>query len=171
MKKTLLLTSILAAFFVATFTISCDKKTDPKTPTCPDFVGQDTGFHKIYKGPLEAPLDPIRDSLSVTKTGDNTISVRSDVLKADLPGSIDATNCNKIKLDSFISDDTIRVPSDAFGEVKIWNVRAGGSGEYKDGKVSTSIKVAKGKTNIGVLGLDNLDGKGLELKGTFTPLR
>ncbi len=168
MKKSILLTFVMAAVVTSTLLTGCGKDS-VKGETCFEYIGTDTGYHKIFLGALPAPLDPIRDTLTVTKTGDK-IYVKSAILNASLTGKADVSNCNKILLDSFISIDTIFIPSETFGQVKIWNVRAGGTGTVTATGVTTSLIVAKGRTNIGVLGLDNLDGKRLELSGKFLRL-
>ncbi len=45
MKKSILLTFVLAAGFVATFLTGCG--TDP-APTCNSITGRDTGVHNVY---------------------------------------------------------------------------------------------------------------------------
>lgn len=138
--------------------------------TCYSINGKtDTGAHKIYIGSLLAPLDPIRDTLSATVSG-STATIHSRTLNRNLTGTVD---CNSLTLDSliFAPGDTLVINSSSLGRVKMYNIRAGGTGTITSTGLSTKITIVKGNTNItSPINLTNLNGLGLNLQGTFLHL-
>lgn len=173
MKKSIFLTFVLAVGFAATFlTTSCGD--DAATADCYSFAVTDTGGHSVWLGPVKAPLNLIHDSLVGTVSG-STVTISSQALGRDLTGTIDASDCNKVTLDSvrFPVGDTLKIATTLpipGGFVKIWGIRAGGSGTINSsGAVSTSIKIASGNTNLTApLDLSTITpGMKLELKGSF----
>ena len=180
MKKTIFLTAIVA-FFAATFlTTSCtDSK---KGPTCYNSAGLDTGAHTIYlNGNTLSILPLIHDSLTVVSVTSDSVTIKSLSLGGQtLTGKLDKNDCNKIILDSLIigsgPTDTIKIPTTLplpGGVVKIWSVRAGGSGTITANGATTTLNIAKAKTNITVAGIDltNIPSppivSTISLKGTF----
>lgn len=167
MKKSIFLTFVLAAGFAATFLTGCGD--DSAVSGCIDVTGTDTGSHKVYIGSIAAPLSPIQDTLTASVSGSN-VTIESKALGRDLTGTIDASDCNKVNLDSviFVPGDTLFINSTTLGLVKIWGIRGGGSGTINSAGVNTSITISKGATNItSPINLTNLNGLGLNLKGTF----
>ncbi|MCC6584073.1 MAG: hypothetical protein IT271_10240 [Chitinophagales bacterium] len=175
MKKSILLTFVLAAGFVATFLTGCgDGGTDG--PTCFSIAGRDTGAHVVYIDALNPGLTPISDTLDATVSGSN-VSIFSTALGRTLTGTISASNCNSIALDSviFAEGDTLKISSSTLpvpgGVVKIWNIRGGGTGTITSTGATTRINIAKGNTNITApINLSNLAGLKLNLRGTFLKL-
>ncbi len=172
MKKTLLLTAIVA-FFAATFlTTSCtDSK---KGPTCYSVAGRDTGAHTVFIDALNPGLAPIRDTLDATVTG-SAVSIHSTALGRTLTGKISSDDCNTILLDSiaFTTGDTLRIPSTLVpsGMVKIWGIVGTGTGTITSTGATTKINISKGNTNItSPINLTNLAGLKLNLRGTFLKL-
>lgn len=172
MKKTLLLTSIVA-FFAATFlTSGC--KTETKGPTCNSVVGRDTGAHTVFIDALNPGLAPIRDTLDATVSG-SAVTIHSTALGRNITGTIKSDDCNTIALDSVIfnAGDTLVIPSTLVpsGFVKIWGIRGGGTGTISATGAKTQINIAKGSTNItSPINLTNLAGLKLNLRGTFLKL-
>lgn len=180
MKKTLFL-SAFVAFFAATFlTTGCTD--DKKSPTCYKAAGLDTGAHTIFVGGNPLSILPlIHDSLTVVSVTSDSITIKSLSLGGKtLTGKLDKNNCNNIILDSLIigsgPTDTIKIPTTLplpGGAVKIWNVRAGGSGTLTAKGATTTLNIAKAKTNITVAGFDLTTIPSppliptLSLKGTF----
>lgn len=171
MKKTLLSFTI-AAGIAATLLSGCGK--DPVN-TAFDYNGSYKGAHRVNINNLDvsALVDPIQDTLRVTKTpGNPNISVYSAVIGRTLTGTLDTVS-GIATLDSLIFDptDTLKIASTTVaGGVRIWGVRAGGSGKITTaGVLTTSIKIKKGFSNINIAGFDltNLSTANLELKGTF----
>lgn len=172
MKKTILLTFVLAASFVATFLTGCTTD-DTKAPSCYSFNVIDTGAHKIFIGSLLAPLSPIHDSLVGKVIGDS-VSIYSLALTRNITGKINASDCNKVDLDPivFAANDSLVIPTTlpiAGGNVIIKNIEATGFGTINSaGEVKTTITISKGSTNISTpINLTNLSGLGLSLKGSF----
>ncbi|MCC6517161.1 MAG: hypothetical protein IT275_12500 [Chitinophagales bacterium] len=169
MKKTILFTFVFAAFFAATFMTSCSNTSGP---TCHSVAGSDTGAHSIYMDALHIGLlAPIRDSLHASVSGSD-VTISSSALGRNITGKISASDCNAIVLDSviFLPGDTVSIPSAIApgGMVKIYDVRAGGSGTITATGATTKISVAKGKTNISSpIDIRNIDGMKLNLRGTF----
>ncbi len=181
MKKSILLTFVLAAGFVATFLTGCGS--DP-APTCNSITGRDTGSHVIYFGSNTNSLLPlISDTLDAVAINGDSVTIKSKALgNKTLTGKLDPNNCNKIILDSFVvgdgPSDTLKIPTATLpidgGLVKIWNVRAGGSGEITANGAKTQLNIVKGKTNIVIGPIDfttipNALGP-LSLRGTFLKL-
>ncbi len=89
--------------------------------------------------------------------------------------NLNAQKIAHVNLDSLIlgAGDTIRIPSGIApnGTLKIYDLRAGGTGTLDCKTLTTSLKVKAGKTNLGAIGpfdLSNLATLNLELRGTFT---
>lgn len=159
-------------FAAATAAVLLSGCGDDNEAVCPTIAGKYAGTHKVYLGPVDATtlgVTPIEDTLTAANAaGAVDISLFSAVINMDLTGK---ANCNTVALDSVIfgPTDTLRIPSETFGEVIITEVRAGGSGTINGNKLTTSLKVKEGKTNInGAVDLRNLKGKNLELRGSFT---
>jgi hypothetical protein len=184
MKKTLFLTSVLAAFSVATFfTTGCsEKKTNG--PTCNTVAGTDTGAHVIYIGGNTNDLLPkVQDSIIAVSVTKDSVTITSKALgNKMLTGKLDPNDCNKILLDSLYvgsgPSDTIKIPTTLplpGGYVKIWNVRAGGTGTLTANGATTVLNIAKGKTNIVVGPLDfttiPMSLGQLSLRGTFLRIK
>jgi len=177
MKKTLFAFT-LAAGFAATLLTGCGP--DETGTTCsPDgFKGTFNGAHKVWIGSADLAalniIPAIDDQLSSNVVGDS-INISSELLPISLTGTISASNANLINLDSLIlgPGDTIRIPSGVAPDsvLKIYDLRAGGTGTLDCNKVTTSLKVRSGKTNLtiafGSFNLSNLTGLNLELKGSF----
>lgn len=173
MKKSILLTFVFAAFVVATFLTGCGKTS---SPTCYTVTGRDTGVHVIYlNGVTNAALPQIRDTLDAVVVSGNTVSIASKALGQTITGKIDASDCNKIILDSLILTNTLKFPTTSLpgvDTVRISNVRAGGTGTITASGATTVINIAKGNTNIiiGPFNLTNLAGLGFSLRGSFLRL-
>lgn len=170
MKIKLLIFSFIA-LVIASFSVGCGS--DP-VDGCVNLDGRrDTGDHVVWLGPINPGLAPIDDTLDATVSGD-VVSINSKALGRVITGTIDPTDCNKVKLDSVIFPvgDTLIIESTTFGIVKIYEIRAGGTGTLSNTGVTTSIKIAKGKTNIysPPIDLRDLNGRNLELKGKFVKL-
>ncbi len=176
MKKSILLTFVLAAGFAATFLTSCTEKTDGD---CNQANGRDTGAHIVFINELNTSslgLTPIQDTLDATVTG-STVSITSTALGRTLTGTIDPSDCNKILLDSviFSEGDTLKIPTATLpipgGIVKIWGIRGGGTGTVTPTGSTTRINIVAGKTNISApIDLTNLNNLKLNLRGTFLNL-
>lgn len=170
MKKTLLMVFALAAGFVATFMSGCSN--NEEGPTCYTSNGLDTGAHLVYIQDLNPGLSPIRDSLTATVSGSN-VTINSTALGRTLTGTISASNCNLIELDSviFADGDTLKLPTSLpvpGGIIKIWGIRGDGTGTITSTGSTTRIDIAKGKTNItSPIDLSNLNGLKLNIRGTF----
>lgn len=177
MKKSILLTFVLAAGFVATFLTGCGSDGGSTNPNCNTIAGRDTGSHIVFIDALNPGLSPISDTLDASVSG-STVSIASKALGRTLTGTASASDCNTINLDSVIFSigDTLRIPTTTLpvpgGVVKIWNIRAGGTGTITSNGANTKINIAKGNTNIGPTPLDlrNLSGLKLNLRGTFLKL-
>ena len=165
MKKHFLAFSLVAVV-LATFLVGCGDETNGGcTPNASIFNGTDTGSHKVYVNGIYGIVPDIQDTLTGTATSDTRVEIYDNALKQTLYGTIDAANCSKIILDSLIygPGDTLVINSATLGVVKIYNIRAGGTGTISGSTVTTSIKIKKGNTNLGILPtLTNV-----ELKGTF----
>ncbi|MBK9793667.1 MAG: hypothetical protein IPP60_11425 [Sphingobacteriales bacterium] len=180
MKKSILLTFVLAAGFVATFLTGCGTDSGP---TCNSITGRDTGIHIVYLDELNPGITPIRDTLDATISGD-VVTIQSKALGKALVGKISSSNCNLINLDSFFIGsgpaDTLRITTTSTaltlqqndGVIRIWNVRAGGTGTITSTGATTKLSIAKGNTNITSLGgvLQDLSGRKLNLRGSFLKL-
>jgi hypothetical protein len=167
MKKHFLAFSLVAVV-IATFLAGCGDDATGCTPDATIFEGTDTGSHKVYVNGIYGIVPDISDTLTGTATSSTTVDIYDNALKQTLKGTIDAVNCNKITLDSLIygPGDTLVINSSTLGVVKIYNIRAGGTGTISGTTVTTSIKIKKGNTNLGILpSLTNV-----ELKGTFKVL-
>lgn len=176
MKKTLL-SFTFAAGIAITLLSSCGKES---TSTCnPDgFKGTFNGNHKVKIGLANLAdlniIEPIEDQIIGTVVGDS-VNITSDLLPIALTGTINASNPNLVNLDSVILGlgDTIRIPSGVAPDsvLKIWDLRAGGTGTLDCNTINTSLKVKTGKTNLtiafGTFNLSNLNNLGLELSGSF----
>ena len=167
MKKQLLAFSLVAVV-LASFLAGCGDDDGGGGGSCEAsaYVGTDTGSHKIFVNGIPGStlgLGDIQDTLTITDLGSNKVNIFANSLSLNLPGTLNA-NCS-VTLDSVIFEpgDTIFINSATFGQVKIFNVRAGGSGSQSGNTVSTSIKIKKGNTNLALL--PNLQN--VELKGTF----
>jgi hypothetical protein len=173
MKIKLLIFSFVA-LIIASFSVGCG---EDAVDGCVDLNGRrDTGAHVVWLGAINPGLTPINDTLDATASGDE-LRIASKALGRILTASVDPADCNKILFDSviFATDDTLRIESSTLpvpgGIVKIWNIRGGGSGTVTETGVTTSIKIAKGNTNITApVNLSNLAGLNLELKGKFLKL-
>lgn len=176
MKSKLLFSfAVVAAFAVVMFS-GCSKSSDTNTNDgCFDFAtASDTGQHTVYAGSVALPLSKIHDSLYANVSG-TTVTVHTQALDRNLVGHINSSDCNQIDLDSVIFGDldTLRIPTTLpglGGFVKIWGVRAGGTGKIDaNGVLSTQINVVNGHTNINApIDLTNISPSlGLNLKGTF----
>lgn len=166
MKKQLLAFSLVAVV-LASFLAGCgdDDGGGGGCSGVSQFVGTDTGSHKVYVNGIYGIVPDISDTLVGTATGETTIDIYDYALKETLKGTLDASNCNKIILDSLIygPGDTLVIESSTLGTVKIYNIRAGGTGSVSGNTITTSIKIKKGNTNLSILPtLSNV-----ELKGTF----
>lgn len=174
MKKSILLTFVLAAAISATLLTGCGKDSATNnTSNCTSFAVKDTGAHKIYLGSLPAPLSPIHDSLVGSVDG-NKVTISSSALGRNITGTINSTDCNKVDLDPiiFAADDSLKIATSLpglGGFVIIKNIQATGSGTINSaGEVTTIINISKGSTNItSPINLTNLAGLGLNLKGSF----
>ena len=175
MKKSILLFVIAASTIVAGL-VSC------KEDGCsnPDgFNGTFNGTHRVWIGNADLAalniIAPISDVVSGSVSG-SSLTIGSDLLPLDLHGTISSSNANSAILDTLklAPLDTITIPSTVApgGTLKIYDLIAVGTGTLDCKTVNTSLKVLKGKTNLtisfGSFHLDNLDGLGLELKGSFT---
>ncbi len=160
-------------FAAATAAVLLSGCGDDKETVCPTIAGEYVGTHKVYLGALDAStlgVTPIEDTLSADNAaGATDIELFTAVINMDLTGK---ANCNTVALDSVIfgPNDSLVIPSETFGQVIIKEVRAGGSGTINGNKLTTSLKIKKGKTNIktDLIDLRDLSGKNLELKGSFT---
>ncbi len=171
MKKTLLSFTIAAGIAVSLLSGCGDDKPTPAF----DYNGSYKGQHRVNINGLDvsALVDPISDTLIITKaTGSTSVSIFSKTIGRTLTGTID-TISGIATLDSliFVTGDTLRIESTTVaGGVKIWDVRAGGSGKVTTaGVLTTEIKVKKGKSNINIAGFDltDLASSNVSLKGTF----
>ena len=176
MKKKLFLAFVIAAGFSATLLTGCGDDTNTCNPD--GFKGTFNGNHKVKIGLADLAalgvVDPIPDVLVSSVTG-SQVSITSDLLPIALTGTISASNSNLLNLDELIlgAGDTIRIPSGIAPDdtMKIWDLRAGGTGNLDCNTVTTSLKVKAGKTNLGSIGgfnLANLNNLNLELAGSFT---
>jgi hypothetical protein len=132
--------------------------------------GIDTGYHMLFIGDLNPSLTPLRDSLLVLSVAASVI-IRSQQIKRVLNGII---SCNTIQFDSiiFLPTDTIRIPTTTLpvsgGDIKIWNVRAGGFATITPTGLNTRINIAQGKSNLTEpIDLSNFSGKDINFRGTF----
>lgn len=172
MKKTLLSFTI-AAGIAATLLSGCGK--DPVN-TAFDYNGSYKGAHRVNLNgnDVSTIVTPIDDTLTVVRPyGSTSLNVRSAVIGRTLTGSLD-TISGVATLDSLIFSptDTLKIASTTIsGGVKIWGVRAVGSGSINKstGVLTTSIKIKKGFSNIqiGPFDLRDLSTTTLELKGSF----
>lgn len=166
MKKQLLAFSLVAVV-LASFLAGCgDDNGGGGSCDVTAYVGTDTGSHKIFVNGIPGStlgLGDIQDTLTISEISSTSINIYANSLSLNLTGNINP-NCS-ITMDSVIfgAGDTIYIASATFGQVKIYNVRAGGSGSQSGNTVSTSIKIKKGNTNLALL--PNLQN--VELKGTF----
>lgn len=174
MKKSILLMFVMAAGFVATFLTGCGD--GGEGPTCYSIAGRDTGAHIVFIDALNPGLTPISDTLDAVVTG-SEVEISSKALGRTLTGTISASDCNSIVLDSviFVEGDTLKIASSTLpvpgGVVKIWNIRGGGTGTVTSTGATTRINIAKGNTNItDPINLSNLSGLKLNLRGTFKKL-
>lgn len=180
MKFKLLIFSFIA-MVIASFSVGCGKtETGSDCSLTAGINISDTGAHDIYANDIKlqtilADLKPIRDSLSVKVIGDS-VSIFSKVLNIYMPGKIDPTDCNKVILDSVIIDGAaLAFETELAGidSVRISNVKAGGSGTLTATGATTRINIIKANTNIligapgGFGDLQNIEGKGINLRGTF----
>ncbi|MCB0507087.1 MAG: hypothetical protein R2739_08020 [Chitinophagales bacterium] len=172
MKKTLFIVFAIAAGFVATTLSGCSDD-GTKVDGCNEVAGLDTGGHLVYIGDLNPGLDAIRDSLTASVSGSN-VTIHSTALGRTLTGTIDASDCNKINLDSVIFQpgDTLSIVTSSLpvpgGVVKIWGIRGDGTGTITSTGSTTRIDIKEGHTNISSpLDLTNLKNLGLNLRGTF----
>lgn len=140
---------------------------------CFSVTGRDTGTHTLFIDALNPGLSAIRDTLDILKTG-NLVTINSSALGRFLSGTI---SCNDITLDSLIfsNGDTLRIPTTTLpvdnGIVKIWGIRAGGTGTVIENGLTTKINIAKGSSNItSPINLSNLSGLKMNLRGTFLKL-
>ncbi len=160
-------------FAAATAAVLLSGCGDDKETVCPTIAGEYVGTHKVYLGALDAStlgVTPIEDTLSADNAaGATDIELFTAVINMALTGK---ANCNTVALDSVIfgPNDSLVIPSATFGQVIIKEVRAGGSGTINGNKLTTSLKIKKGKTNIktDLIDLRDLSGRNLELKGSFT---
>ena len=174
MKKSILL-FVIGATTLAAGLVGCKTK-ECENPT--GFSGTFHGTHKVFIGTADLAalnlVTPIADVIVGSVSGSN-VTIGSDILPIDLTGTISASNSNIVNLDSLIlgAGDTIRIPSGIApnGTLKIYDLRAGGTGTLDCKTLTTSLKVKAGKTNLGAIGpfdLSNLATLNLELRGTFT---
>ena len=174
MKKSILL-FVIGATTLAAGLVGCKTK-ECENPT--GFSGTFNGTHKVFIGAADLAalnlVTPIADVIVGSVSGSN-VTIGSDILPIDLTGTISASNSNIVNLDSLIlgAGDTIRIPSGIApnGTLKIYDLRAGGTGTLDCKTLTTSLKVKAGKTNLGAIGpfdLSNLATLNLELRGTFT---
>jgi hypothetical protein len=174
MKKSILL-FVIGATTLAAGLVGCKTK-ECENPT--GFSGTFNGTHKVFIGAADLAalnlVTPIADVIVGSVSG-TTVTIGSDILPIDLTGTISASNSNIVNLDSLIlgAGDTIRIPSGIApnGTLKIYDLRAGGTGTLDCKTLTTSLKVKAGKTNLGAIGpfdLSNLATLNLELRGTFT---
>ncbi len=166
MKKQLLAFSLVAVV-LASFLAGCgdDDGGGGGCSGVSQFEGTDTGSHKVYVNGIYGIVPDIQDTLTGTATSETTIDIYDNALKQTLKGTLDASNCNKINLDSLIygPGDTLVIESETLGTVKIYNIRAGGTGTVSGNTITTLIKIKKGNTNLPILpSLSNV-----ELRGTF----
>ena len=175
MKKTFLNFTVIAGI-AATLLSGCGDNAKNCNPD--GFKGTFNGSHKVKIGSADLAalgvVDPITDVL-VSSVSGSQVTISSDLLPINLTGTINASNSNLLNLDSLIlgSGDTIRIPSGIAPNdtLKIWDLRAGGTGTLDCNTVNTSLKVNSGKTNLGAIGsfnLANLNNLNLELAGSFT---
>ncbi|MDB5226113.1 MAG: hypothetical protein JWN78_306 [Bacteroidota bacterium] len=177
MKSKLLFSfAVVAAFAVVMFS-GCSKSstTNNNNNGCFDFAtASDTGQHTVYAGTVALPLSKIHDSLTAAVSG-TTVTIHTQALNRNLTGTINASDCNQIDLDSIIFgvNDSLLIPttlSGLGGFVRIKNVRAGGTGKIDaNGVITTKINVVSGTTNISTpIDLTNITPAiGLNLQGTF----
>ena len=174
MKKSILL-FVIGATTLAAGLVGCKTK-ECENPT--GFSGTFNGTHKVFIGAADLAalnlVTPIADVIVGSVSG-TSVTIGSDILPIDLTGTISASNSNIVNLDSLIlgAGDTIRIPSGIApnGTLKIYDLRAGGTGTLDCKTLTTSLKVKAGKTNLGAIGpfyLSNLATLNLELRGTFT---
>jgi hypothetical protein len=173
MKSKLIFAFAVVAAFASVLLSGCGK--DSSTATCYDFsTTSDTGQHVVYAGETVLPLSKIHDSLYASVSG-TTVTIHSQALDRNLIGHIDASDCNKIVMDSVIfnTGDTLRIATTLpglGGFVKISDVHAGGEGTIDaDGVITTRINVVSGHTNItSPFDLTNITpALALNLRGTF----
>ena len=174
MKKSILL-FVIGATTLAAGLVGCKTK-ECENPT--GFSGTFNGTHKVFIGAADLAalnlVTPIADVIVGSVSG-TSVTIGSDILPIDLTGTISASNSNIVNLDSLIlgAGDTIRIPSGIApnGTLKIYDLRAGGTGTLDCKTLTTSLKVKAGKTNLGSIGgfnLANLNNLNLELAGSFT---
>lgn len=161
-------------FAAATAAVLLSGCGDDNNPVCPTIAGEYAGTHKVFLGPVDASIlgvTPIEDTLSAANAaGATEISLFSAAINMDLTGK---ANCNTVALDSVIfkPTDTLKVESDIApgGYVIITEIVATGTGTINGNKLTTSLKIKDGKTNISSpIDLTNLKNQNLELRGTFT---
>lgn len=161
-------------FAAATAAVLLSGCGDDNEAVCPTIAGEYVGTHKIFLKGIDATVfkvTPIEDILTANNAaGATEIELFSAAINnMRLTGK---ANCNTVALDSVIFEptDTLRVPSEAFGEVIITDIKAGGTGTINGNKLTTTLKIKEGKTNIknDLIDLRDLKGQQLELRGTFT---
>lgn len=161
MKKSILLTFVIAAAFAATFLSGCGKGA---VDVCIDFPRNDTGGHAISAFGLTIPGINVHDSLQSSVSG-NRVTIISKALNMTISGTQDASNCTNIKLDTFRvghgPSDTLKIPTTTLplpgGMVKIWDVLAVGSGTLTAAGVTTDLTVISAESNIIIPGPPAID--------------
>lgn len=156
MKKSLFSFAILASF-IAILASSCSKPSNNNCTPDEDFsVGGYKGQHSILGGAYI-----FDDSLTITNStaGDRKISIKSEKLGTTLIGTYDATNCNRVII------DTVRITSQTIETVTLNNIVAIGSGTINGNTLSTVINIKSGSASLGSL---SLPIAGQSLTGTFT---
>ena len=176
MKSKLLFTFAVVAAFAAVILSGCSTTTTT-TSNCIDYTGTDTGQHNILINGIPNLVPPIRDTLNITNGIGGAVDIYSHALGTTLFGTKDASDCNKVLLDSliYLPTDTLRIHSENAlfasigGNIKIFGIRAGGVGSVSTSGVTTQLKIKTGKTNVDALGglLLDLSGKNLVLNGVF----
>lgn len=156
MKKTLFSFTIIAGF-VSVMLFSCSKPADSCTPDEDAPVGGYNGEFSILAGAYK-----FDDSLTITNTtaGDRKISIKSEKLGTTLTGTFEATNCNRVII------DTVKISSQTIETVTLKNIVAVGSGTISGNTISTVINIKSGTATIGSLPAINLATQALT--GTFT---
>ncbi len=145
--------AVVAAFFA----ISCGDDTTDSCPGEEGFVGTFKGNHSILS------IYNISDTLTVTNptADDSKVAINSKALGRNFNGTIDASNCNKVILDSILID------SAAISTVTLKNIRAGGYGIINSDKTTITTKITI-KSGTATLGSTNIPVSGQSLDGSFT---
>jgi len=146
--------AVVAAFFA----VSCG--TDNNGDNCPGengYVGTFKGNHSVLS------IYNIADTITVTNptAGDSKVYITSKALGRSFNGTIDASNCSKVILDSVIID------SAAISTVTLKNIRAGGYGTISSDKTTLTTKITI-KSGTATLGSSNIPIAGQSLNGTFS---